>query len=199
MALIVMPLTASYHIEGGSPASNTATKLGSAQWPLAEVREKSGPGVFYGSTSKALYIEAASGVPLSKLVRLTLFGSFRPGSTIDQTRTRFGEPVQTRSERGDVTLVYDTPAARIEVKDDLSGSGCGTYHRRTVYAYPKQSAEGCSAKASDLFDSSVNGRIPDMGSIEIGMAEAGGGDRVWALVKDKCVQSLNWWTPSSQP
>lgn len=192
VVVLLMPLAVSETSVGTAVGSQQSSP---AEWPLARV-EVSSARVFRGAP-KSLYIEAASGVPLSKLIRLTVFGAFRPGLTIEEAKARFGPPVETRSDGSTTSAVYNSPAARIELVDELSGSGCVSYRRRTLYAYPK-SAGGCGAKASDVFDAAVIERVTDSGPFEIGVAEAGDGERVWALVRDGCVEGLNWWAPASQ-
>jgi hypothetical protein len=164
--------------------------------PLARV-EVSSARVFR-EAPRSLFIEAVAGVPLSKLVGLGVFGAFRPGLTIDEATARFGPPVQIRSDRNKRTAVYESPAARIEVVDELSGSGLVSYHRLTLYAYPKPLNGGCGMKAAEALHASVKERVAGKGTIEVGVAEAGDGERVWALVRDGCVEALNWWAPTSQ-
>ncbi len=72
------------------------------------------------------------------------------------------------------------------------------YHRVTLYAYPKPLNGACGVKVADAFDASVKERLAGKDIVEVAMAEAGDGERVWALVHDGCVEALNWWIPASQ-
>ena len=163
-----------------------------------ETTESSGVDVFYGRAKRAFYIESASGVSLSKLVDLTIFGDFLPGITIDQAKIRFGPPIRTDFQRSEGTeAIYKRPNAHIVVLDQLQGSSCGSYRRRTVSAYPKPSVQGCSITSVEMFDISVSKLIPQKGSVEVEVAEAGGGQRVWVLIQDNCVKGINWWSPRS--
>lgn len=191
VASLLTPLAVGHGAVGASVFSS-----GGAEFPLARVDIIS-PTVFR-EAARGVYIEAASGVALSKLVGLSVFGPFRPGLTIEEATVRFGSPVQTRSERGKDIAVYDSLAARIELVDELSGSGCVSYRRRTLYAYPKSSAGRCGARVADVFDASLAGHIAERGTVEVGVAEAGNGERVWGLIRDGCVEGLSWWTPASQ-
>jgi hypothetical protein len=190
---VLLPLAVS---ESAVSVSVTVEASAPAPWPLGRVGVSS-PVVFREAT-KALYLEGASGVPLSKLVRLTVFGAFRPGLSIEDAAARFGAPAGKRSEGSKDIAVYESPAARIEVTDELSGSGCVSYRRRTLYAYPRSSPGECGAKVADVFDVSVADRIAEKGAVEVGVAEAGNGDKVWVLVRDGCVEGFNWWAPASQ-
>ena len=131
-------------------------------------------------------------------MRLGVFGEFRPGLSIEDAAARFGAPAGQRSEGSKDIAVYDSATARIEVTDELSGSACVSYRRRTLYAHLKSSTGECGAEVKDIFDIAVADRIADKGAIEIALAEAGDGERIWALVRNGCVESLNWWGSASQ-
>jgi hypothetical protein len=79
---------ASCNVSGSSTNKERTRKQVRLEWPLASIKE-TGTGVFYGKTEGGLFINAASGVALSKLVDLSMFGDFRPGITIEQAATRF--------------------------------------------------------------------------------------------------------------
>ncbi len=149
------------------------------EWPLASI-EETGPGVFDDETERGLFIDAAPGVSLSKLVDLSVFGDFRPAMS-EHAGSRF----------------YELESARIEVADEPYSSDGVTCHRRTLYAYPKTSSRGCSLNAVQLFHASINAHIPKKDSIEVCVAEPGDGERVWVLIRDGCVESLNWATSAS--
>jgi hypothetical protein len=53
-------------------------------------------------------------------------------------------------------------------------------------------------KAAEAFNASVKKHLAGKGIIEVAVAEAGNGERVWTLVRDGCVEALNWWAPASQ-
>lgn len=197
--LFLLPLAVSHNIGGNALIFQNATTIEKVEWPLAVVEETTehGPGVFYGKAKRTFFIEAASGMPLGKLVDLSLFGEFRPAMTIEQAAARFGPPVRILNQSDATYSVYESKSARIEVADQLQGSSCGTYHRRTLYAYPKQPSHGCSLNSAKLFHASINTHIPESDSIEVGVAEAGKGQRVWVLVHDGCIEALNWWAPPS--
>lgn len=192
--LFLLPLAVSHNIGGNSLFQN-ATTIEKVEWPLAVVEdttETDGVSVFGGKVKRTFFIQAASGVPLDKLVDLSIFGEFRPAMTIEQAAARFGSPVRISNQSDAKFSIYELKSARIEVADQLQGSSCGTYHRRTLYAYPKQPSNGCSLSSAKLFHVSLNAHIPESDSIEVGVAEAGNGQRVWVLVHDGCIEALNW-------
>jgi len=165
--------------------------------PLGRIEPTS--TIVFHEARQAFFMETSAGVPLSKVVAFSVFGAFRPGISIDEASTRFGNPAKIYSEGDKKVAVYVTSSTQIEVADELSGSGCANYHRRTLYAYPKAES-GCGMRVSELLDARVAGQIPGTGLTEVGLAEAHqGGERVWVLVQDGCVKALNWWTPDSQP
>jgi hypothetical protein len=149
-----------------------------------------GPTVFH-QASKAYNIEGSPNVSIDKLVRLTDFGSFRPGLTIDEASRRFGRPVRVENTDFATTAVFDLPTARIEVEEADSSSGCTTAHRRTVYAYPKPSVYEC-LKLEQLVDPSLS-NFEMSGVIEVAVSKAAYDERVWILLKDGCVLAMNWW------
>lgn len=149
------------------------------EWPLASI-EETGPGVFDDQTERGLFIDGAPGVSLSKLVDLSVFGDFRPAMS-EHAGSRF----------------YELESARIEVADEPYSSEGVTCHRRTLYAYLKTSSRGCSLRAAQLFHASINAHIPNKDSIEVCVAEPGDGERVWVLIRDGCVEAINWLTQDS--
>jgi hypothetical protein len=191
--LLVVPLSVS---SGQARAAATQQPTGPRE-PLGRI-EATGTIVFH-EARQAFFVETSVGVPLSKVIVLSVFGEFRPGISIDEARTRFGTPVKVYSEGDKKVAVYETASTQIEIADELSGSGCANYHRRTLYAYPKATSS-CGMRVSELLDARVAEQIPGSVLTEVGLAEARqGGERVWILVEDGCVKALNWWTPNSQP
>lgn len=192
--LLLVPLALS---RGQARSAAASQQLATPTEPVDRI-EPTSTTVFHDAR-QAVFMEMSDGVPLSKIVALTVFGAFRPGLSIDEAKTRFGSPVQTQSVGDRKTAVYETSSVRIEVADELSGSGCVNYHRRTLYAYPKGPG-ACGMRVSELLDARVAGQIPGTGLTEVGLAEAGrGSERVWVLVQDGCVKALNWWASGSQP
>ena len=176
--LYLILVAAGCNVNGNSSGKERTTKQVKVEWPLASVEEtteSTGPLVFYGETNREFFIEAATGVLLSKLVDLSVFGDFRP-AMIEHAGTR----------------IYELESARIEVADEPYSSDGVTCHRRTVYAYPETSSRGCSLSSAQLFHASINAHIPKKDSIEVCVAEPGDGERVWVLIRDGCVESLNW-------
>lgn len=192
--LLIVPL-----LVGNRPSSgtNALQQPVGARAPLGRIEATS--TIVFHEAQQAFFMETLAGVPLSKVIALTVFGAFRPGITIDESSARFGSPVRVYSEGHKKVAVYETPSAQIDIADELSGSGCANYHRRTLYAYPK-AGSGCGMRVSEVLDARVAEQIPGTALTEVGLAEAReGGERVWVLVQDGCVKALNWWAPNSQP
>jgi hypothetical protein len=55
--------------------------------------------------------------------------------------------------------------------------------------------QGCDA--AQLLHASINRNIPRKDSIEVCVAEAGEGQRVWVLIHNGCVEAINWLTEDS--
>ena len=163
--------------------------------PFASV-STSKPMVFYGAT-QALYFELAPSAKLGDVAPMNLFGAFRPGMTVEEARTAFGPPTHLTSETGERKAVYEGAQSRIEVTEKTSGSACFTYTRRTVYAYPK-SGDRCLSNVEGAFHAGIASRLPTSGVVEITVAQGERGDRLWALVRQNCVEALNWWSPSAK-
>lgn len=168
--------------------------FGGIQWPVARAEEVFfGPGVFKGA-EKTYFIEAATDVPLAKLVDFSIFHDFRPGMTYDQAIARYGPPSWTRTEKVGKTAVYELPTARIEIEDhSYPGSFFMDYERRTVYAYPKPLAGGC-LPASTILISAVNDFVSSDISAEYHIMDADclGSEAVFVYVKNGCVRAINW-------
>lgn len=192
--LLAVPLL----VGGGQPSGAAALQQrASPRAPLGRIEATS--TIVFHEARQALFMETLAGVSLSKVLAFSVFGAFRPGISIDEARARFGSPVRSYSEGHKKVAVYETSSAQVDVADELSGSGCASYHRRTLYAYPK-AGSGCGLRVSELLDAQVAEQIPGTTLTEVGLAEARqGGERVWVLVEDGCVKALNWWTPNSQP
>jgi hypothetical protein len=61
------------------------------------------------------------------------------------------------------------------------------------------SSTGC-VKVADIFDAEIHQRVSAKGATEVVVVQAGDtAERMWALVRDGCVDALNWWAPASQP
>ena len=174
---------------GGTLALTTFAQ--DVKWPLSAAGETSA-SVFM-SAPKAVFLRLAPGASLADVMRLDPFGPFRPGMTIDEAIARHGKPLTIRSDSRKSVAVYEIPSGRIEVADQVGASTCANYHRLSVYAYPK--ADGvCRAKTTEVFDARVVALIPDQGLLEVATS-GGDGQRVWALVREGCVEAMNWWAP----
>ena len=149
--------------------------------------------VVFRTAPKAVILQIAPDASLSDVLRLDAFGPFRPGQTIEEAVAKHGKPLAVKSEGRRTIAVYEVPAGRVEVADEFGGSTCATYHRRSIYAYPK--ADGaCRATTVEVFDARVVALIPKQGLMEVATS-GGDGQRVWALVRDGCVDAMNWWAP----
>jgi hypothetical protein len=192
--LMTVPLVVARRTVAGDTRPKTAPSATSAtaEWPLSRAGFTF-PEVFLDA-EKAHYFEAAPGVPLSRLVHLSAFGAFRPGMTLDETAAQMGPPLRTRSDQGTRYALYELESSNVEVADDPSGSACVTYHRVSLYAYPRPD-QGCEWPVGTVFDRSVAVLVPDAKRVEVAVSETGGGQKVWGLLREGCVIALNWWVP----
>lgn len=190
LCVLALPLIAANDSE---PAGGTKGAPEALAPPLASV-SMSKPMVFHDA-KQALYFELAPSAKLADVAPMSLFGAFRPGMTIEEARAAFGSPTHLSSEAGERKAVYEGARSRIEVMEKTSGSACFTYTRRTVYAYPKP-GDRCLSRVQGVFHGSIGSRLPASGVVEITVAQGERGDRLWALVRQDCVEALNWWSPS---
>ena len=199
LLILLIPLAVSHNDRVGITLLFSSIEISKpAQWPLADIKEKSTNDSLFPGAKKTIFIRGAKGVPLSKLIDQSIFGGFHPGLTIEEAAVRFGKPFRVQSDRHKTLAIYILPSSRIEVEDQPYGSGCSSFHRRTVYAYPKRLANGCNAPASELLHSSINAQIQKDIPVEVSILDAGDSERVWVFVQDGCVQAINWWKVPSE-
>ena len=174
-----------------APPAKEPVSLGGVKWPVRVAQEVfNGPPQF--SEATRMFIQVAQGVPVSKLVNLSIFGDFRPGFTFDEAVTRYGQPSRVRTDKKGRAAIYESPNARIEVEHNVYDSGWfAEYHRKSVYAYVKP--ENTCTATTAILDPTVSALVPENLSAELHVTDAERNEQhVFLLVVNGCVKTINW-------
>jgi hypothetical protein len=127
-----------------------------------------------------------------------VFGSFLPGISIAEAEQRYGPPQQLfqgpyydnwRYAR------YATTRSFVDVAYEPGGSTCATYHRRTLYAYPRDRPWPLDGFLKGDLATIVTGSAP---ATRVLVMAADGTERVWCLVRDAHVVVANWHRTAPQ-
>jgi hypothetical protein len=140
-----------------------------------------------------IMVQLKPGEQLARAMDLTLFGTFVPGLSSVEAEQRAGSPRQLL--RGSYHenwryARYETGQSFVDVAYEPSSSGCATFHRRTLYAYPK----GRPWPVAAVFNEDFVARLRlSTGRRRLLVISSDGKERVWCLVKGEGVELLNWF------
>jgi hypothetical protein len=96
------------------------------------------------------------------------------------------------------SCIFDLPSAGLYVAYEPSSSSlAGTYHRRTLYAYPNEKHDDAERIISSHLKPYRALAAPGV-ILELIVAESGDNHRAWLLVDGDSVLSINWWAPASR-
>ena len=139
---------------------------------------------------KTVFVALKPGAKLRDVLDLSIFGPLLPGMTCPEAATALS--VSTTA-----SCSFELPAARVDVAYEPSSSGGGTFHRRTLYAYPKAVHSAADQLLSSPLAPYRSEASPGI-VLELIVAEHGDHQRAWVLVDGPTVRSVNWWTPASR-
>ena len=137
-------------------------------------------------------LQLRPGQTFSALVHLKIFGPLQAGVTIEDAERRMGPPKQLfRGEDYPEWRYarYELPQSLVDVAYEPRSSSCATYHRRTLYAYPKSGSWG----VGDVLNSDLAKSLRLTANVtRLLVISSDDQDRVWCLVRGGKVEVVNW-------
>ena len=130
--------------------------------------------------------------PFSTIVDLRVFGSLTAGISIAEAEKSMGPPQQLYRGQDYPEwryARYETTRAFVDVAYEPSSSMCATYHRQTLYAYPKT---GSWALGDVLSAGLTKGLNLPPNATRVLIISSDDRDRAWCLVRDGKVEVVNW-------
>jgi len=141
---------------------------------------------------KTVSIHLAEGTKLRDVLDLKLFDPLVPGITCKEASITLGVSGQYVE-----SCTFELASAQIYVAYESGGSSLGTFHRRTLYAYPRPPNNDANTIVSKYLQPYRAVAAPGV-VLELIVAEHGDNERAWVLVDGDFVKSINWWSPASR-
>jgi hypothetical protein len=139
-----------------------------------------------------VYVELIPGTKLGEVVNLGVFGQLVPGMTCPEAAAILGARGQYAE-----SCTFELPSGGIYVAYEPSSSSGGTFHRRTLYAYPNEKHRPTDRIRTKHLEPYLVWTAAPGVILELIVTESGDNHRAWVLVEGDSVRSINWWSPAS--